>query len=228
MKFSDQDSYVLSQILITARSGVKTDLNVVTIENDQVKATNTFINTQNIGNSPVTNVSAVSLVGQQTVGAALGGGDITGGGGYCFIGTTRIETPTGWKYIADIRVGDEVMCFDPVTGIREVGIVTDKYEHLSDVHQLVEFEHGSTGTTYDHGYWTGEGQYKPIRDLQSVWHWDGGWVSRRIKNVTDINETGALYNMTVEPHHNYFANGDAVSNAKIEPPGGFLEFPPFL
>lgn len=227
MKFSDQDSYVLSQLLITARTGVKTDLNVITIENDQVKATNTFINTQNIGNSPVTNVSAVSLVGQQTIGAALGGGDITGGGGYCFIGTTRIETPTGWKYIADIRVGDEVMCFHPITGIREIGIVTHKFEHLSDQHQLVEFEDGSTGTTSEHGYWQ-KGEYKPISAVEQVWHWDNEWRPRKVLSITDVHEQCALYNLTVSPYHNYFANGDAVSNAKIEPPGGFLDFPPFI
>jgi hypothetical protein len=165
-------------------------------------------------------------VGQQTIGAAISGGDINGGGGYCFVGMTKIATPLGGKYIHDIRLKDIVLTFDPKTGERAIGTVTDKFEHLVSKYLLVEFADGhTTGTTAHHKYWV-DGEYVAIGGLDYVMHWRDGWKKREIVSKRLIEEETILYNITVDGFHNYFANGDAVSNRKDEPPGE--DFPPLL
>jgi hypothetical protein len=74
--FADDDSYVISQILVTAQSNTKSDLNVIVAESNQLHSTNVFLRTQATTNSPANPVSAVTLVGQQTIGAGVGDGSI--------------------------------------------------------------------------------------------------------------------------------------------------------
>ncbi len=87
-KFSSDDPYALSGQLIAAAANTKTDLTVILIENDQVKATNAFLRTQAVTNTTGNPVSAVTNVAQQVIGAGIGDGSIEpdgspgrGGGG---------------------------------------------------------------------------------------------------------------------------------------------------
>lgn len=222
-KFSDQNPFVLSAQLITARTTVKTDLNTILTENDQIRATNTFLITQNAGNSNAGGGigSAVAQTAIGTVGAAQTGGEIGSGGQPCHNSVTRIEMPdNGWKYIADIAINDKVVCFDPISGMLDIGLVVATFQHLVPRYQLIEFEGGATtGVDADgtHKYWTGAGGYEPISDLEFVWHWDDCWVQRKIVNRRIVEEETILYNFTVSNWHNYLANHNASSNSK-EPP----------
>jgi hypothetical protein len=142
-----------------------------------------------------------------------GGGGDSGGRG-CFIGTTRVDMPSGSKPICDIRVGeDEVLAFDGARRLPK--LVTGKHIHLVDEFLLVEFKDGEvTGATKNHMYWTGS-VYVPIKDLDRVMHWAGGWWrERRIVEKSVVRERALVYNLTVADLHNYCANGDAVSNLK--------------
>lgn len=77
--FADQNPLVLSVQLITARTAVKTDLNVILVESDQIRTTNTFLITQNIGSGGTSSggtSSAVAQTAQGTIGQAQTGGGI--------------------------------------------------------------------------------------------------------------------------------------------------------
>ena len=152
--------------------------------------------------------AGASIVSDITTG---GGGD--GSGRTCFIGTTRVDLPSGSKLIRDILVGeDEVMAFD--SNRRLPKLVTGKHIQLVDEFLQVEFADGEvTGVTRNHMYWTGA-VYLPIRKLDRVMHWDGQWRERRIVEKRVVRERTLVYNLTVEDLYNYCANGDAVSNLK--------------
>jgi len=220
-KFSDQNPAVLSAQLITARTTVKTDLNAILTENDQIRSTNPFLIAQNVGNSNAGGGigSAVAQTVTGTVGAAQTAGEIGSGGQPCGIATSRIELLSGWKYLRDVVIGDVVISFDPVTGDLTSGRVTDTFQHLRNGYCLLEFEDGRT-TGIDklgiHRYWT-RPDYDHVANLEAVWHWNGGWTQRRIVNRRIIEGDVIVYNFTVEGHHNYLLNHDAVSNAKIQP-----------
>jgi len=222
-KFSDQNPAVLSAQLITARTTVKTDLNAILAENDQIRATNTFLVTQNIGNSNAGGGigSAVAQTVAGTIGAAQTAGEIGSGGLPCFIATTRIELPNnGWRFIADMRIGDSVISFDPVSGMLDTGMVIAVMKHLVPNYQIVEFENGhTTGVDAEggHRYWIGHGEYQHIRELEQVFRWDDVWIPEKIVNRKIVEQETVLYNLTVANNHNYIANHHAVSNTK-EPP----------
>lgn len=69
-RFTDQHPSVLGQQLITARSTVKGDLDTIIVESNSMHATNTFLGSQAVAQTPSTPFPAVSLVANQTVGAA--------------------------------------------------------------------------------------------------------------------------------------------------------------
>ncbi len=228
-RFSDQIPEILGAQLITARTNVKTDLNAILVESDQIRATNTFLVSQNIGNSNASGgiASAVALTAAGTVGAAQTSGEIGSGGQPCFFGTVRIETTHGWKHIRHIIIGDVVVTFDPATGELSQGKVVATFQHLVSKYCLLEFEDGgTTGVDAEgaHRYWDGA-DYQAVADLESVYHWDGKWKPRKIVDRRIVNEQVILYNFKVEGFHNYIANGDAVSNTKNPPE---LENPEFL
>ena len=225
-RFADQNDIVVTGQVQTANNN-QTTLNAVLAETNQIRGGTVIFQSLGLLTSYDPNqVPGVTgaLVG--TVGAALGGigqtgtqSEQPGGGGIpCFLGITGIRLASGGSiFIRDIQLKQVITSFDPMTGERFDGRVTDKFEHLVDGYMLIEFEDGhSTGVDKDgnHGYWVGQGQYAPVRDLSSVWHWDDGWKERKIVSKKIIEEETILYNLTVEGFHNYIANNDAVTNLK--------------
>lgn len=224
-RFVDELPQIIAAQVITAKTTVKTDLNTVIAEANQLRATNTFLVTQQAGQTGNDAGSvAVSQVAQGTVGSAQTFGEIGGGGQPCATGVSRIEMADGgWKYIKNIRLKDEVVSFDPFTGELKTGIVTDLFQHLVPEYCLLEFDDGHT-TGIDakgvHRYWTGNDKYEPVAKLDSIKHWqDGEWTTRKIVNRRIIKGETVIYNFTVAGHHNYLLNKDAVSNRKDERAG---------
>lgn len=221
--FTDQDPLVLGAQIITARSTVKTDLNTIINENDVTRATNTFLNSQSVGNSSAgaSQVSAVAQVAAQTVGAGQSSGEITDGGQPCHIPITAIALPLGHTFIERITVNDMVLSFDDTTGERVPDLVIATFQHRVDEWLKVTFADGhSSGVDKEgtHKYWTQDGQYRAIIDLDSVWRWvNGVWIPRKIIEKTVVKEQIILYNFTTEKYHNYEANSNACSNSKREP-----------
>jgi len=73
-KFADNNAYALSQIILTAQSN-QADLNVIVQENDGVRASSVVFQVQGLTANPANPIPVVTIVGQNTIGAAVGGVD---------------------------------------------------------------------------------------------------------------------------------------------------------
>lgn len=225
-KFTDQDSYVLSQLLQSVTSNAA-DLNVVVQENDYLRSTSVVFHQQSLTANPSNLVPTASNVAAQTVNSGVSDGTITPDGEPverpCFVGWTAITMKGGtYKAIKDIQVGkDWVKSFDRC-GNRIDALVIGKWEHWSQESLLVKFADGRETHTHPiHKYWVKEDIFEPIFHLNRVWHWDGGWKVVEIIEKKLLKQPIMLYNITVDTYHSYEANGDAVSNLKpIDQPGG--------
>jgi len=225
-RFSGDDSYVLTAQIATSNNNQAT-FNATVAENDHLRGTSVSISSQAIIRQPGTPFPQVANAVENTVGAALGGVGQTGtyseeegGGGVpCFISGTEITMPYGGRGIENIHPLDIVTSFDK-EGNRVPKRVTDKFEHLVEEYTLITFADGrKTGLIEDHRYWTRQ-DFQPIRELESVWNWNGQWNRVSIVSRAIIKERVVVYNFTVEDLHCYFANGDAVSNLKPDPDRG--------
>lgn len=74
-RFSGDNPFVLSALIATARSN-QADLQVAIRENDHLRSTSAYFQSQGLTNNPANPVSNVTLVAQQTVGNAVGDGEI--------------------------------------------------------------------------------------------------------------------------------------------------------
>lgn len=223
-RFSGDDPYVLTQQISTSNNNAAT-LNATIAENDHLRGKSVSISSQAIIRVPGTPFPQVLTAAENTVGAALGNvgqfgtysQEPDGGGIPCFIEGTPIQTPDGDCYIEEIELETEpwlVLAFD-ANGKRIPKRVTDCFQHLVSGYTLVTFADGrQTGLIEDHRYWQMGEMFTPIRDIESVWHWDRAWKEVRITNREYIEGEIILYNFTVEGLHTYIANGDAVSNLK--------------
>ena len=138
----------------------------------------------------------------------------------CFTARTWIAIPDGEKQISEIKIGDKVLAFN-ADGKRVPEEVIGLHVHLVDEYTIVTFEDGrSTGLIEDHLYWQRGTLFKPIRDIESVWHWCGHWESRAIIKREVIKGEMLVYNLEVKDLQTYIANGDAVHNLKPEPERG--------
>ncbi len=203
-----RDSQETDPELQLARFRGRRDLSTLNIELGIIGINKTIAsNERNEGATPGNSTLVTNIVT-----GTIGGGVIG-----CFIADTQIDVFTkGTKNIKDILVGiDKVRCFDPYTKDILVRDVIGKWEHVVDEILMLDFEDGTTGTTKNHGYFTENGIYRPVWELDSVWHWDKRWTRRKIKEKRVIEGKAYVYNITVAEVHNYFANKDAVSNAKV-------------
>ena len=224
-KFSDNDPYVQTQQTLCSNNNLIA-LNTAIADTDYLRGSSVAIGSQSLNRVVGTPFPSVAGAASATVGAALSGegqagtpSEEPGGGGVtCFIGHVRISTPTGDVHIREIKLGDTVWAFDSITGVRIPKRVIGKWEHLVEGYTLVEFNDGhSTGVIDIHRYWTKNGQYREIKNIEDIWHWDneaGQWIPLRITQRTFITGEVIVYNLTVKDEHNYIANGDAVSNLK--------------
>lgn len=227
-KFSDQNDIVVTAMSLAANNNL-TAANVAITDANHLQGSNVTFQPSGLLATINAPIPSVAQAVQGTVGAALAGigqqgtaSEQPGGGGIpCFIGISNVRRPNnGQTFIRDIELKDSVVSFNSFSGDLVEGMVTDKFIHLVDEWMLVEFADGhSTGVDKDgnHKYWTQNGLYVPIRDLEIVHHWDSGWKQRRVKERRVIKSEMVIYNLTVKSEgnfHNFLANNDAVSNLK--------------
>ena len=141
-----------------------------------------------------------------------------GGGSGCFAPETRVSTPHCKRLIEDMRVGDPIWCVDPETGVKVIGRVklTHKHDVANDSHDRmlrIHHEDGVLHVTENHHLWK-----DGVEKIEAkMWQPGDLLVHEELEAVTivavipspDITYT---YNLTVEPHHNYFADGVLVHN----------------
>lgn len=222
-RFADQDSYVASQQgLLTVNNNV--EFNVSIVENDFTRATSASFANQAPVRNLINPLPDVTLAGQNSIGAALGGIDqppaafVPSPVNPCFAGETIITLNSDVKPIIEIQTGiDWVKCHDR-TGTRVNALVIGKHEHWVTESLIVKFADGRvTHTNAVHPYWVQDDLYLPIATLDWVWHWKDRWIQVDVKEKIVVKEPMMLYNLEIDVYQNYEANGDSVHNLKPAP-----------
>jgi hypothetical protein len=141
-----------------------------------------------------------------------------GGGSGCFAPETMVSTPRGARAIADLKRGDAVWCVNPETGKKVKGRV--KLVHVHDVandshDRMLRIRHdrGQLHVTENHYLWKDGWEKIEAKDWQvgdALFYEDGRTVA--IREIVSAPDIAFTYNLTVEPHHNYFADGVLVHN----------------
>ena len=130
----------------------------------------------------------------------------------CFIGNTKIKTPTGTKNIQDIKVGDEVICFDD-KGNLHTSIVESINEH--DNQEVYEYSVWNGETLYatpNHWVLTSENSFSEIGKLNEMLTLVD--IKGGLKPITKVEYHGKhkVYNFIVKEYHTYIANDIRVHN----------------
>jgi hypothetical protein len=147
----------------------------------------------------------------------LGGG---GGGGGCFIAGTRVNTPHGFVPIEHLRLGDQVWSYNSATHQTVLGTVTDQFVTVDHPFGILILEDGTQlGVNELHRFFIPAlGEWIAVRDLTPgmfVLHGlDANARSVRIVSIELSVDKTTVYNMRVEPWHNYYVEGVLVHNLK--------------
>lgn len=130
----------------------------------------------------------------------------------CFLKGTKISTPQGTKFIENINVGDEVICFDD-KGNLHTSIVESINSHKNqEVYKYSVWNGEPLYATTNHWVLTSENSFSEIGKLNEMLTLvdTNGGLKPVIKAEYFGNET--VYNFIVKDYHTYIANDIRVHN----------------
>ena len=135
------------------------------------------------------------------------GGDSSGGdsgdsGGFgCFVGSTLVWTPLGYRPIATVSIGDFVFSYD----VEKERIVLGRVTWCRSVVREEIVDVGVADETItcsdNHRFLTTDGKWQPIGKLDGKIVHHEGIVAAKVNKVTGKRR---VYNFTTIPCHNYF------------------------
>lgn len=141
---------------------------------------------------------------------------ITGaGGGGCFTGDTLVRTPAGDVSISSLKTGDTVVAFDDTGALHASNVLA---VHVHDNQQV--FRYNIWGSRYldaTPNHWV-LNQFNTFVEIGTL-TLDDCFVDvnnhlRPYKGCTALLNT-TVYNLTVDTHHTFIANGIRVHNAGL-------------
>jgi hypothetical protein len=130
----------------------------------------------------------------------------------CFLENTKISIPSGYKNIQDIKIGDEVVCFDD-KGNLHTSIVESINSHQNqDVFKYSVWNGEPLFATPNHWVLTSENSFSEIgkiNEMLTLVDTNGG-----LKPITKVEYFGkeTVYNFIVKEYHTYIANDIRVHN----------------
>ena len=130
----------------------------------------------------------------------------------CFLKGTLIRTPNGNISIENIKIGDEVVCFDD-KGELHTSIVESVNKHENqEVYKYNVWNGGALYATPNHWVLTSENSFTEIgklNELLTLVDINGG-----LKPITKVDYFGkeTVYNFIVKDYHTYIANDIRVHN----------------
>jgi len=141
-----------------------------------------------------------------------GGG---GGGGGCFLGHTLVATPDGRRRIDELKADDYVLSFDDQGTVHSAKILK-VHEHADE--RVVRYRlWGGDHLDATPNHWV-LNQFNAFVEIGTLGSDDClvDWNNhlRPIVGKEDLG-TGTVYNLTVEGHHTFIANGIRVHNAGL-------------
>jgi|GEM_PF-1276634 len=141
----------------------------------------------------------------------------------CFVAGTPVATPSGPISIEQLQVGDVVLSYDHHRGVVVEGRVVHTHQHAAQPTLHLTAPDGiSLGVTHNHPiYSPAKGAYVSAGSVDDddrfVRLGAGNTTEQSIWSSTTTAATADVFNITVEPDHNYFAGGVLVHNKDPEP-----------
>jgi hypothetical protein len=140
-----------------------------------------------------------------------------GGGGGCFVAGTRIETPQGYLPVEELGLGDPVLSYDLDGDTLVNGSVSGIHLYRDREILEAEFDNGvRLWVTEEHPFYSlDQDDWLPIGELEvgtQVLTLGQGYL--HIATLLEKRPVGTatVYNLTVESHSSYFAEGVLVHN----------------
>jgi len=130
----------------------------------------------------------------------------------CFLKGTKITTPKGSKNIEDIKVGDEVICFDDKSELH-ISVVESVNSHQNqDVFKYNIWNGEPLFATPNHWVLTSENSFSEIGKLNEMLTLVD--INRGLKPITKVEyySKETVYNFIVKEYHTYIANDIRVHN----------------
>jgi hypothetical protein len=127
--------------------------------------------------------------------------------GSCFVARTRVATPSGDRAIAELAVGDAVLCSD------DVGVVKAIHRARGAIFAIITNRGEVLGVTATHPFFVGDA-FVPVAELRVgdvLHHREGPATIVAIHPVAE-GDTVEVFNLTVEGTPTYFADGFLVHN----------------
>jgi hypothetical protein len=132
----------------------------------------------------------------------------------CFVGTTPILTPEGWRPIAELRAGDRIISYHKSTGTTRIRHVKQQrcFEpaRIWELHLAGRAE--PIGTTRIHSFLTNRG-WKQTKQLKSG---DilvtSGKEDALVTSVVETSRREPVYSLITDGEHTYIAQGCVVHN----------------
>jgi hypothetical protein len=151
----------------------------------------------------------------------------------CFVRGTRVLTPSGWRPIDTLRVGDEVISCDPTTRTLFSRKVAEIFvAHAPRVARIEAGELSIAGVSFTHPVWDDTTKkWTQVAELSlsaTVLAMLPGATVRRLPltRISALPEVGPIevFNLHVSGDvHTYFAEGILVHNKGSEPVDGDLD-----
>ena len=130
----------------------------------------------------------------------------------CFLKGTKISIPNGYKFIEDIKVGDEVTCFDDKGELHTSTVESINKHENQEVYKYNVWNGSALYATPNHWVLTSENSFTEIgklNELLTLIDINGG-----LKPITKVEyfRKETVYNFIVKDYHTYIANGIRVHN----------------
>lgn len=176
--------------------------------------TSNYLKGTNFSFSIPTNAIIVGIVleiKKSEGGACLG----AGGGGASFVAGTKIATPDGDVNIENLKEGDVVYSYDPVTGNKWINRIVKAWNHIARELLFLRTHDNLVLTTPDHKILSKDG-YKRADQLSGnfvMTQTRQATVYQKVRDITPLKKREQVYEFALknEPH-NYSANGFVVHN----------------
>jgi predicted phage tail protein len=138
-----------------------------------------------------------------------------GGGGGCFLGHTLVSVPGGQRRIDELQAGDSVLSFDHNGELHKAQILK-VHEHEGE--RVIRYTlWGGQHLDATPNHWV-LNQFNAFVEIDTLGSDDCLVdVNNHLRPIVGKTEfcTGTVYNLTVEGHHTFIANGVRVHNAGL-------------
>jgi len=132
----------------------------------------------------------------------------------CFIGTTPVLTPDGWRPISELRVGDRVISYDRSTGATSIRDIKKHSRfpaaRIWEIYLVDRTE--PIGTTRIHSFLTNRGWKQTKQIVPGDILTTSGEQAAVVSSVVETSRIEPVFSLLTDVEHTYIVHGCVVHN----------------